>query len=153
MLGGTLRRSQQPKLEQPACVHAAMDLLKIALKLHPWMPAELLGDALEVAIAARSLDVRASPYDLSSYGLAPICIETEAGRIEYREQQLQLMETVTPVRARLLEAYDAFIRAGIDAQTVQDAREQPNAVEFATATPGGPAWRWSLSESETEDWD
>jgi hypothetical protein len=45
--GATLRREQQTALEQPACVHAAMDLLKIALKLHPYLRAELVGDALE----------------------------------------------------------------------------------------------------------
>lgn len=142
--GATLQRSQQPSLEQPACVHAAMDLLKIALKLHPWMSSEILGDALEVAIASRTLDVVASPYDLRSYGLEPICIETDEGRQEFREAQVQLMERVVPVRARLLEAYDAFLEVGFDHRTVEAALERPNAVEFATATPGGPAWKQSL---------
>lgn len=145
--GATLQRSQQPELEQPACVHAAMDLLKIALKLHPWMCSDLLGDALEVAIAARTLDVAASPYDLSSYGLAPICVETEQGRLAFREAQLELMERVTPVRRRLLEAYDAFIDAGFDRITVEAALSKPNEVQFATATPGGPAWKWSKKEA------
>ena len=142
--GATLQRSQQPSLEQPACVHAAMDLLKIALKLHPWMSSEILGDALEVAIASRTLDVVASPYDLRSYGLKPICIETDEGRQEFREAQVQLMERVVPVRARLLEAYDAFLEVGFDHRTVEAALERPNAVQFATATPGGPAWKQSL---------
>ena len=53
--------------EQPGCVHATMDLFRYSLKLWPWLPAELLADALELAIAARVLDMRASPYDLSEY--------------------------------------------------------------------------------------
>ena len=141
--GATLQRSQQPELEQPACMHAAMDLLKISLKLHPWLEAELVGDALECAIAARTLDVAASPYDLTEYGLLPICVETAAGREEYRRQQMQLMERVQPVRRRLLKAYDDFLAAGFDTSTVDTARATPNEVHHSTATPGGPAWRWS----------
>ena len=38
----------QIQVEQPACVHASMDLLKIALKLAPLGPAESVADALEV---------------------------------------------------------------------------------------------------------
>jgi hypothetical protein len=141
--GAHLVRAQQPLLEQPACVHASMDLLKMALKLHPWLPSELVGDCLEVAIAARTLDVSASPYDLTRYDLAPVCIETETGRLEFRRRQLELMARAQPVRARLLLAYDAFLDAGFPAEVVEAALATPNAVHVATATPGGPAWRWS----------
>ena len=146
--GSTLQRSQQPDLEQPACVHAAMDLLKIALKLHPWLPAELVGDALEVAIEARTLDVIASPYDLRSYGLEPICIEEESGRAEFKERQLALMARVQPVRTQLLRAYDAFLDCGFDMSTIEAALRRPNEVQFATATPGGKAWKWSPGARE-----
>ena len=37
-----------PQLEQPGCVHAHMDLLKMSLRLAPWLEAELLADCLEV---------------------------------------------------------------------------------------------------------
>ena len=141
--GATLHRSQQTDLEQPACVHAAMDLLKMALKLTPWIEAELVGDALEIAIEARTLDVAASPYDLSSYGLAPICIEMESGRSEYIERQTGLMDRAQPVRWRLLRAYDAFLDAGFAESTVNAALAEPNAVHFAKCSPGGPAWKWS----------
>jgi hypothetical protein len=141
--GAHLVRAQQPLLEQPACVHASMDLLKMALKLHPWLPSELVGDCLEVAIAARTLDVSASPYDLTRYDLAPVCIETETGSLEFRRRQLELMARAQPVRARLLLAYDAFLDAGFPAEVVEAALATPNAVHVATATPGGPAWRWS----------
>ncbi len=147
--GATLVRAQQPLLEQPACVHAAMDLLKIALKLHPWLPAELLGDALEVAIEARYLDVAASPYDLASYGLAPVRVETEEGRREYRQRQIELMNRATPIRSRLLNCYEEFLEACVDVSTVEAALNTPNSVQFATATPGGPAWRWSEHAAES----
>ena len=42
--GASLPRAQQMALEQPACVHASMDMLKIALKLQPWVEAELVGE-------------------------------------------------------------------------------------------------------------
>ena len=90
---------------QPACVHATMDLLKIALKLAPFGPAETLGDSLEVSIASRRLDVAASPYDASPYKLEAIPVETLQGRIEYKEAQLTLMNSSLPVRAALLSQY------------------------------------------------
>ena len=36
-------------MEQPGCVHAHMDLLKMALRISPYLEAELLADCLEVA--------------------------------------------------------------------------------------------------------
>ena len=117
---------------------------QVAIKLHPWLPAELLGDALEVALAARALDVAASPYDLRAFGLEPVRVETEGGRLEYRARQVELMGRTQPVRARLLEAYDAFLAASFERATVDAASATPNAVHFATATPGGKAWQWSV---------
>ena len=106
---GDLVRRDQARLEQPACVHAQMDLLKIALKLAPFGPSETLGDALQVSIEARRLDVAASPYDASGYGLEPIRIETPEGRIAYREAQLTLMEASAPVRAALASQFSTLL--------------------------------------------
>jgi hypothetical protein len=60
--GAVLHRSDQLRLEQPACVHAHMDLLKHALRLEPFGgggdgTSNLLPRVLEIALAARSLDV------------------------------------------------------------------------------------------------
>ena len=63
-------------------------------------------------------------------------------------RQLALMARAQPVRARLLAAYDAFLEAGFARETVEEARESPNAVHDATATPGGPAWQWSLPSNK-----
>lgn len=60
-----LSRATQASNEQPGCVHASMDLFKFAMKLVPWVDSVLVGDILELAVAARTLDMRASPYDLT----------------------------------------------------------------------------------------
>jgi len=95
-----------------------MDLFKYSFKLFPHLPAEALADALETAIQARVLDMRASPYDLSSFAaadtgfdLSPIRIETEQGRREYQRLQVQVARRAAPVRRRLLRHYEAALAA------------------------------------------
>jgi hypothetical protein len=88
--------------EQPGCVHVTMDLYKWAMKSAPWVPAELAADAFELARDARSVDMRASPYDFSAVGLAPIRIETAEGRGEYEQEQRRLAKKAEPLRARLV---------------------------------------------------
>lgn len=97
-------RETQVALEQPGCLHANMDLLKWALKLVPAVPGELLLDCFELAAEIRVLDMQASPYDVSSVGLAPVAIETPEGRSEYVARQRGFSERAAPLRARLLEA-------------------------------------------------
>lgn len=120
------RRELQPKYEQPACVHAHMDLLQYALRLGPFFSMDdkcRSDDLLRVVLAARRLDVAASPYDASAYAGPPICIETAAGRAEYREQQKALLQQVTPVRQSVLAAYEAFLQAAFAAEDVAAAYE------------------------------
>jgi hypothetical protein len=88
--------------EQPGCVHVTMDLFKWAMKAQPWVSAGLAADAFELAHAARSVDMRASPYDFSAIGLKPITIETAEGRVEYEQEQRRLASLAEPVRARLI---------------------------------------------------
>ena len=90
--------------EQPGCVHVTMDLYKWTMKAQPWVEAELAADALELAAEARAVDMRASPYDFSAVGLAPIRIETPEGRAEYEAAQRALTKKAEPVRARLMVA-------------------------------------------------
>lgn len=96
-----LTRDQQIASEQPGCVHASMDLYKWAYKLGPLVASDLVADALELAVDARALDMRASPYDLTSYGFEPIAIETPAGRAEYVRAQGQIAERAASIRAAL----------------------------------------------------
>jgi hypothetical protein len=88
--------------EQPGCVHVTMDLFKWAMKAQPWVSAELAADAFELAHVARTVDMRASPYDFSAAGLKPIAIETAAGRCEYESEQRRLAGLAEPLRARLI---------------------------------------------------
>ncbi|MDD9208127.1 3-methyladenine DNA glycosylase [Georgenia sp. 10Sc9-8] len=102
-------RANQPDLEQPGCLHANMDLLKAALKLGPACPGTLLLDCFELARDIRALDMEASPYDVTSLGLAPVAVETAAGRAEYVERQRSFAERADPLRRSLLSVTTALL--------------------------------------------
>lgn len=95
--------------EQPACIHANMDLYKWAFKAMPWAGADLLLDCFELALELRDLDMRASPYDLATFGLQPVRIETPEGRREYEKEQARLAEQAAPLRARLIAVLDRVL--------------------------------------------
>ncbi len=97
-------RETQPALEQPGCLHANMDLYKWALKLGPLVPGDLLLDCFELAREIRTTDMQASPYDVSSYGLEPVAIETPDGKAEYVRRQRDYAQRSASLRARLLTA-------------------------------------------------
>jgi hypothetical protein len=120
--GGPLIRSDQLRLEQPACVHATMDLLKMTLKLQPFCDASLLQRVLEIALEARKLDVAASPYDASEYGVGVVPIETPEGRTEYKRQQTDLMKKAEPVRRDLLKAYYCFLSLAFEDEDLSAGR-------------------------------
>ncbi|USR78854.1 hypothetical protein [Arcanobacterium pinnipediorum] len=88
--------------EQPGCIHVSMDLLRACIQLGPIVPGELLIDAFDLAMRARTIDMAASPYDCSKLGLEPICIETAAGKGEYIERQRELTRLARPLREQLL---------------------------------------------------
>jgi hypothetical protein len=101
----TLRptRTRQVELEQPGCLHVTMDLFKWAYKLSPYVASDLVADCFELAIEVRTLDMRASPYDLSALGYSPVRVETEPGRAEYRRAQSEFVRRAVPLRAKLIE--------------------------------------------------
>jgi hypothetical protein len=107
----TLTREGQVASEQPACLHANMDLYKWAFKLGPLVASELVMDCLSLAADARELDMRASPYDLRGYRFEPIAIETPAGRAEYVRLQQSVAERAAPLRATLAARCDVLLRA------------------------------------------
>jgi hypothetical protein len=100
-------RDLQPSLEQPGCLHAGMDLYKWAVKLGPLVPGELLLDAFELARDIRTLDMRASPYDLSDWGYSPVAIETAEGKAEYVRGQREFSARGQAIRERLVALLDA----------------------------------------------
>src|SRR5699024_8364945 len=78
----TLRptRRTQIDLDQPGCLHVTMDLYKWAYKLIPAAPSELVTDCFALAREVRTLDMRASPYDLREWGYEPVKIERAEGK-------------------------------------------------------------------------
>ncbi len=106
-----LSRQTQVATEQPGCVHANMDLYKWSYKLGALVPSELLMDCLELAARARELDMRASPYDLTAFGVEPIAIEEAAGRTEYVRCQREIADRAAPLRAALLSRCNEMLEA------------------------------------------
>lgn len=100
-----LSRATTDQFDQKGCIHVTMDLYKYAYKLAPWCSGELIADAFLLAWEARQLDMRASPYDLSQFGLEPIPMETRTGREQYVEMQRELIPKAEPIRERLIEEY------------------------------------------------
>ena len=97
--------------EQPGCLHVGMDLYKWASKSMPWVSSDLQLRCFELAVGLRSLDMRASPYDLSEFGLEPVKIETSEGRRLYETEQRRLAEEAAPLRDYLIEALSQTIQA------------------------------------------
>lgn len=55
-----------------------------------------------LAMRLRDLDMRASPYDLSAWGVVPVKIETTEGRREYEAEQRKLAEDARGLREKLI---------------------------------------------------
>lgn len=104
-------REQQRIFDQPGCLHVNMDLYKWASKGYPWISSELIAEALLLATDIRILDMQASPYDVSEYGLEPVKIETSAGREVYKQRQEAFSQRAEPVRRALIEAYERLLAA------------------------------------------
>lgn len=109
-----LVRTDQENKEQPGCIHATMDLYKWTYKLIPLLPSEFIADTFELAIAARELDMRASPYDFSHLEFEPIKIETSAGRAEYVREQTKLSAAAAPLRAQLHRYCEQLLMVGAE---------------------------------------
>lgn len=110
-----LARADQPLREQPGCLHAGMDLYKWSHKLAPLIDSDLILRCFRHAWAARELDMRASPYDLSEYGYSPITIETAAGRAHYVREQSALTTRAAALRQELLNRCTALTACRSDA--------------------------------------
>ncbi|MFY1700869.1 3-methyladenine DNA glycosylase [Micromonospora sp. WMMA1923] len=102
-------RESQVELDQPGCLHASMDCHKWATKLGPTVAGELALDCFELARDIRLLDMRASPYDFSSYGQPAVAIETPEGKAEYVARQRQFAARAGRLRSRLIEVCDTVL--------------------------------------------
>ena len=106
-----ITRGDLEKLEQPGCVHSNMDLFKYAYQLYPLLPSTLLVETLQLALAARMIDMRASPYDVSGFDGCkdPLMVETMEGRRRYALEQEALFRKAMPLRRKLIDAYNAVL--------------------------------------------
>ena len=86
-----------------------MDLYKHAFRLTPLVCSDLVADCFELAWDIRELDMRAAPYDLTPFGIAPVRIETPEGKQEYAAAQRTFAERGAPLRARLIEVCDGLL--------------------------------------------
>ncbi len=131
-----LTRESQLQREQPACLHANMDLYKWAFKLVPLVDSALLLDCFELACAARELDMRASPYDLAEYDYTPVLIETPAGRAEYVRNQADLAERAGILRTRLLTACQELL-THLPGDAVREPHRSPVSFEETRRVDSG----------------
>jgi hypothetical protein len=110
--------ADRPSYEQPACLHAGMDLYKHAFRLTPMISSDLVADCFELARDIRVLDMRAAPYDLADLGFEPVPIETAAGKAEYAEAQRVFAERGAPLRARLVADCERLLAVTATRQAV-----------------------------------
>ncbi len=101
----------RPDFEQPACLHAGMDLYKHAFRLTPMICSDLVADCFELARDIRVLDMRAAPYDLADLGYDPVRVETPDGRQEYAAAQRGFAGRGAPLRARLAAECERLLDA------------------------------------------
>ncbi|GAB3252489.1 3-methyladenine DNA glycosylase [Nocardioides dilutus] len=107
----------RPAFEQPACLHAGMDLYKHAFRLSPLVPSELVADCFELARDIRVLDMRAAPYDLTEITLdptgepwTPIEVETPQGKRAYADAQRAFADAAVPLRQELISTCEQLLR-------------------------------------------
>jgi hypothetical protein len=86
-----------------------MDLYKWASKCQVWLPGELLLDCFALAMDLRSLDMRASPYDLEKFGYEAVRIETVEGRRQYEVEQRSLADKAAILRERIIAVLDQVV--------------------------------------------
>lgn len=98
------------KNEQCGCLHTNMDLYKLCGQSMPWIGSELMWRCFELALEARQLDMRASPYDCSSLGFDPIKVETAEGRAEYERIQRRLHGQAQPLRKGMIDFLKAVLK-------------------------------------------
>lgn len=115
----------RPSQEQPACIHANMDLYKWAFRSMPWIGSDLLSRCFKLAMLAREIDMRASPYDLSylddGQQYPPIKIETSEGRSEYEIRQREIAERATHLRGELISKIGSILEITQSVNISRDA--------------------------------
>jgi hypothetical protein len=100
-----LSRETTTAFDQRGCIHVTMDLYRFAHKIAPWCPSDLIAETFLTAVDARTIDMRASPYDIAHLGFEAIPIEEPTGRELYMKEQRRLAERAAPLRQRLIDIH------------------------------------------------
>ncbi|NND71393.1 MAG: 3-methyladenine DNA glycosylase [Rhodothermales bacterium] len=123
-----LSRQHMTQTEQPGCLHTNMDLYKWSTKFFPWISSEIIRETFLLALEIRTVDMRASPYDLSELGIEPIRIENEDGQHEYRQYQAAFAAKAAPLRKALGKVLNQLLASSESVQTLPNDAECPSAV-------------------------
>jgi len=105
-------RDSQSAHEQPGCLHANMDLYKLAYKLAPAIPSDLTLECFDLTREIRELDMRAAPYDLRDLGYEPVTVETAEGKAEYISAQRDFAVRAQVLRRKLIDCCDSLLETG-----------------------------------------
>ncbi len=106
-----LVRTDQPQVEQPGCLHANMDLYKIAMRWAPILGSVMVRHCFRLARDIRTLDMQSAPYDLRDLGVTPIPIETAEGRQEFARQQKIFSDRAQVLRTEIIKHLSDFADA------------------------------------------
>jgi len=104
-----LTRSDQSIVEQPGCLHANMDLYKIAMRWVPIFGSLFARKCFRLARDIRTVDMQSAPYDLIELGVQPIKIETAQGRAEFTQRQKMFSERAQKLRGKMIQHLESAI--------------------------------------------
>ena len=118
-----LTRQNQALNEQAGCIHSHMDLFKYAYTLYPLVSSDILQRALYLALRARTMDMAASPYEVSALvdEANKVCapeervrsfyaVESAEGRKLYMTEQERLWAASKPVREDIFKVYECALQ-------------------------------------------
>ena len=102
-----LTRADQIKVEQPGCLHANMDLYKIAMRWVPVLGSLFARQCFRLARDIRTVDMQSAPYDLAELGVQPIKIETQEGRQVFAQKQKAFSDRAQVLRAKMINQLES----------------------------------------------
>lgn len=109
------------------CLHAGMDIYKWTMKLGPLVPGELLLDTFDLALDIGRVDMQASPYDVSEYGLPPVKIETPRVKARMPQCSAASWSAATPCGCGCLTRSPGPARAPPHSYSVSYSSSYPSA--------------------------
>lgn len=109
-----LARIDQIDQEQPGCLHANMDLYKLAQQLAPILGSEIVREAFALARDIRLVDMQVAPYELRALGVSPIRVETAEGRAEFVVRQREFAKRASDIRENMIRTIEAVVAVSVD---------------------------------------